>query len=115
MAELEILTPMPTFYSHCRHCMVMMETAGLNVNQQTLEDYPKEVQDDYFRLCRLVEDLRKHFGNLTIKVTDPTTIEGILKCIKYKTRTFPSFIVGGKKICGWHQKEALIEFIRNVT
>lgn len=110
---LEVITPMPTFYSHCLHCETMLKRCDINVNREVLASYPEHVQEDYFKLSDLVREAHNSFGGkLTIKVIDTMSIEGMAKCIKYWNMKYPLFVVNGKeKRVGWPTKEELKSLI----
>lgn len=110
---LEIITPMPTFFSHCPHCETMLKKADINVNEEIFSSYPKDLQEDYFKLCSLAGEVQKVYGEkLSIRVIDPMSIEGIFKCIKYWSTKFPLFVVNGEaRRTGWLDQEELKDFL----
>ncbi len=104
---------MPTFFSHCPHCETMLKKADVNVNEEIFSSYPRDVQEDYFKLSELTREVKKFYGErLSIKVIDPMSFEGIAKCIRYRTKKFPLFVVNGKeKMTGWLDIEELKDLV----
>lgn len=98
---------MITFYSHCKHCMMLFDEADLRVHQKTFQDYPPEWQEDYRRLGKLLEGLWRRFPQeLEIELVDPQTPLGLYKSLRYGVTQYPTFILGGKKkVAGWQEEE----------
>lgn len=112
MLKLLVVAPMVTYYSHCKHCMMLFDEVDLRVHQKTFQEYPPEWQEDYHRMGKLLEELfRKFPQQLEIELIDPQTPLGLYKSLRHGITKYPTFIVGGKiKVVGW-QIEELIEAI----
>jgi hypothetical protein len=50
----------------------------------------------------------RYRGRIQIKITDPQSLEGVWKAIRYRVRRYPTVIINGKdKFVGW--QEAAVE------
>lgn len=107
---LEVFTPVLTAYSHCQHCEVIFDQVDVasKKHQMDMDEYPEEVKRDYARICEwAVELAQRHQGRVIVKITDPASLEGLWKSIRYRVRKYPTFLIDGEeKVVGWH-KEAL--------
>lgn len=108
---LEVIAPVLTAYSHCQHCEVIFDRAEVAAkkHRMDLEEYPEDVKRDYARLCDWVAATAERYrGRLQIKITDPQSLEGIWKALRYRVRRYPTFILNGTdKFVGW--QEAAVE------
>lgn len=112
--KLLVVAPMVTFYSHCKHCMMVFKEADLRLNQKTFQEYPPEWQDDYRRMGQLLREIMNKFQGLEIELVDPQTPLGLYKSLRYAITKYPTFILEGKKkVVGW-QKEELIQAIETM-
>jgi hypothetical protein len=93
----------------CTSCELVLAGAGVGENPTTraLEEYPQEWQDDYRRLTDWVYDLADRYGDrLLIKVIDPQSPEGLLKSLRYRVRSYPTFVIEGKtRVVGWQREQ----------
>ncbi|MFQ6080394.1 MAG: hypothetical protein ACE5OW_01850 [Candidatus Bathyarchaeia archaeon] len=97
--KLEIVGLMPTFFSHCEHCMFLMRQCELPTISSQLEEYPKELADLYFKISQLTWNVRQDFGGeVSIEVIDTASALGLWKSVKYKLKRTPAFVVNGRKV-----------------
>jgi len=93
----------------CTSCELVLAEAGVGENPTTraFDEYPQEWQDDYRRLTEWVYDLAGRYGDrLLIKVIDPQSPEGLLKSLRYRVRSYPTFVIKGKtKVVGWQREQ----------
>ena len=74
-----------------KHCQVAVYSSQLN-------EYPKEVKEQYLAISELAQKLWKEFGEkLLIKVTDVASAAGVWKALRFGTRREPIFVANGKK------------------
>ena len=108
--RLEILSLVPTSYNQCSHCETLYGQSGIGVkvHEEILQEYPPDLLQDHVRLSFWVEELAARYGsNILIRVIDPQSGLGFLKCLRHRVRRYPTFIVNGRaKYSGW-DKEAL--------
>lgn len=114
--KLLVVAPMVTYYSHCKHCMMLFDEVDIRVHQKTFQEYPVEWQEDYHRLGKLLEELwRKFPQQLEIELVDPQTPLGLYKSIRHGVTKYPTFILNGKKkVVGW-QTEEIISAIESMV
>jgi hypothetical protein len=105
MIKLEILSLVPTSYSQCPHCERLFDESGiaLQVHDEIMQAYPPDLLNDHVRLSFWVEELADRYGtNIQIRVIDPQSGLGFYKCLRYRVRQYPTFIINGKeKYSGW--------------
>ena len=70
--------------------------------------------DDHQRLSTLITELVQRFRNhLIIHMIDPQSLHGIIKSLRYRVRTYPTFIVNGQaKVMGW-DPDLLVEILES--
>lgn len=107
---LEIVTRVLTTFDHCPHCEFLFDQAGLDEthHQREINEYPEDLKEEYLRLSTWIRELsRRYKDRLVIKVIDFQSVLGIYKSIRYRIRSYPSFIVAGNELyTGW-DKDAL--------
>lgn len=97
--KLEIIALMPTFFTHCTHCMTAMKLCELSPISSQLEEYPADVRELYFKVSNLVQNIWRDFGNkVSIQVIDKASMPGLWKVIRYRIKQTPVFIINGRKI-----------------
>jgi len=107
---LEIVTRALTTFDHCRHCEFLLDQAGLNEthHQREINEYPPDLKEEYLRLSTWIRELsRRYKDRLVIKVIDVQSVLGIYKSIRYRIRTYPTFIVAGNETYAGWDKDAL--------
>ena len=108
--RLEVIAPTFQGLGICSSCELVFSQAGMGEHpaERGLDEYPQEWQDEFHRLTDWVYDLAGQYGDqISIKVIDPQSIEGLAKSLRYRVRRYPSWIVNGKtRVAGW-DREAL--------
>jgi hypothetical protein len=113
--RLEVIAPMFQGLGICSACELVLSEAGVGQHpaKRAIEEYPQEWQDEVRRLTDWVYDLSGRYGEqISIKVIDPQSIEGLAKSLRYRVRQYPSWIVNGKtRVVGWDRQalEAALE------
>jgi hypothetical protein len=74
--------------------------------------YPPQILEEAGRLSAWLQELSAKCGKqLRIRVIDPQSPEGLYKSLRYWVRTYPTFIINGrKKYTGW-DPEALEQLV----
>ncbi|MGE5139935.1 MAG: hypothetical protein ACM3JD_10755 [Rudaea sp.] len=97
---VEVLAYAPTQFFHCQHCELIWQQAGAGarMHQEQLEtSLPSEMSAEYGELSAWVLDtVETYGGQVVFKIIDATSLEGMLKSVRYNARHYPAFIVDGK-------------------
>lgn len=105
--RLEVIAPTLAGLGVCSTCEIILAQAemGRSPAERALEEYPPEWQADLRRLSDWVYGLAAEYGaQIQIRVIDPQSPEGLVKCIRHRVRRYPTWIVGGKsRIAGWER------------
>ena len=117
---LEIVTKVITSFGQCRRCKILFDEAGFDqkVHQKEMDEYPADLKEEYTKLSDWIrESNRLYKHRLSIKLIDVQSPLGIYKSLRYRIRTYPTFIVEGKEnYAGWDksQLESLLDkYIKN--
>jgi hypothetical protein len=117
---LEIVTKVITSFGQCRRCKILFDEAGFDqkVHQKELDEYPADLKEEYTKLSDWIRELNGLYKHrLSIKLIDVQSPLGIYKSLRYRIRTYPTFIVEGKETyAGWDksQLEGLLDkYIKN--
>jgi hypothetical protein len=117
---LEIVTKVITSFGQCRRCKILFDEAGFDqkVHQKELDEYPADLKEEYTKLSDWIRELNGLYKHrLSIKLIDVQSPLGIYKSLRYRIRTYPTFIVEGKETyVGWDksQLESLLDkYIKN--
>lgn len=117
---LEIVTKVITSFGQCRRCKILFDEAGFDqkVHQKELDEYPADLKEEYTKLSDWIRELNGLYKHrLSIKLIDVQSPLGIYKSLRYRIRTYPTFIVEGKETyAGWDksQLESLLDkYIKN--
>lgn len=117
---LEIVTKVLTSWGQCRRCKVLFDQAGLDqkFRQGEMDEYPPDLIEEYTRLSDWIRELNRLYKHrLLIKLIDVQSPLGIYKSLRYRIRTYPTFVVEGKETyAGWDkgQLESLLDkYINN--
>ncbi len=117
---LEIVTKVITSFGQCRRCKILFDEAGFDqkVHQKEMDEYPADLKEEYTKLSDWIRELNRLYKHrLSIKVIDVQSPLGIYKSLRYRIRTYPTFIVEGKETyAGWDksQLEGLLDkYIKN--
>ena len=112
---LEIVTRVITSFGQCRRCKILFDEAGFDqkVHQKELDEYPADLKEEYTKLSDWIRELNGLYKHrLSIKLIDVQSPLGIYKSLRYRIRTYPTFIVEGKETyVGWDksQLESLLD------
>jgi hypothetical protein len=112
---LEIVTKVVTFFDHCRRCRILFDQVGLDqkIHQKEMDEYPPDLKEEYLKLSDWIRELNRLYKHrLLIKLIDVQSPLGIYKSLRYRIRTYPTFIVEGKETyTGWdkNQLESLLD------
>ena len=100
---IEIIAYAPTQFFHCQHCEFVFETAKVEGVKKFHDDavetsMPAEMMKEYKDLSDWVMGAVERYGGRVIfKVIDATSVEGLLKSVRYGIRKYPVVIVDGKE------------------
>jgi hypothetical protein len=87
--------------------------SGQDADHQ-LNQYPEELKEEYLRLSDWIRQLCDTYqNNILIKIIDAHTPLGLYKCVRYRFRRTPTFIVNGRqKYTGWDERrlEAILNW-----
>jgi hypothetical protein len=102
MAELsiKIIAPVLTDFFHCMHCEQLFHHSGIGrrMHQDVLDQYPEHVKQEAAHLSELVFDLAHRYGDrIRIWVIDPQSLPGFFHSLRYWVRSYPTFIINGRK------------------
>lgn len=117
---LEIVTKVLISWGQCRRCKILFDQAGLDqkFRQGEMDEYPPDLIEEYTRLSDWIRELNRLYKHrLLIKLIDVQSPLGIYKSLRYRIRTYPTFVVEGKETyTGWDkdQLESLLDkYINN--
>ncbi|OGP63539.1 MAG: hypothetical protein A2170_13395 [Deltaproteobacteria bacterium RBG_13_53_10] len=118
---IEIVTRMMTTLRSCRHCNILFDDAGLNqrVGEKDMEAYPSDLLEEGEKLSRWMAELKRLYRHrLVISLVDVRSFTGFYKSLRFRIRTYPTFIVEGKETyTGWDktQLERLLDRYVNAS
>ena len=117
---LEIVTKVISSFGQCRRCKILFDEAGFDqkFHQKEMDEYPADLKEEYTKLSDWIRELNGLYKHrLSIKLIDVQSPLGIYKSLRYRIRTYPTFIVEGKETyVGWDkgQLEGLLDkYIKN--
>ena len=108
--HIEVIAPVLEGYNLCNTCELLFNEAGLDSGpvERGVDEYPPDWVEDYQRLSAWLADLSTRYGGrILIKVIDPQSVEGFFKCLRYRVRRYPTFIIEGQpkhKVTGWDRE-----------
>ncbi len=106
---LEIVTRVITSFGQCRRCKILFDQAGFGqkFHQKEMDEYPQDLIEDYTKLSDWIRELNRLYKHrLSIKLIDAPSPIGIYKSLRYRIRTYPTFIVEGKETyAGWDKSQ----------
>lgn len=97
--QIDVFYPIPEGWGMCNPCELMMSQASIVQSPEArgLEEYPPELIEEFKGLSAVIYTLADRFqGQVTIKVWDPRSLQGLWKCIRYGVRRYPTFLLGGR-------------------
>jgi hypothetical protein len=107
---LEVISRTITTFGHCRHCEVLFGETGLGreIRQREMNDYPADLKDESDNLSRWLGELKRLYKHrLRIRLIDAQSFPGFYRCLRYRIRKLPAFIVEGKETYSGWDKEKL--------
>ena len=115
--QVEILTYAPTELRQCRHCELVWDQFAFNERvhaEQHESSLPADLQADNESIADWASAARARFGNrLTFRVTDAASVERFFKAVRYRSRTFPTFVVDGQERIAGFDRERLDTALRH--
>lgn len=112
---LEIVTNVMTSFGQCRRCNILFDQAGFNqkLRQKEMDEYPPDLKEELAKLSNWIRELNRLYKHrLSIKLIEAPSPLGVYKSLRYRIRTYPTFIVEGKETyAGWDkdQLEGLLD------
>ncbi len=100
---VEVIAYAPTQYFHCMHCEVVFNEAEVEGVKKFHDDalktsMPPEMMQEYRNLSDWVLKAVEHYGGKVVfKVIDATSMEGLLKSVRYGVRQYPAVVINGKE------------------
>jgi hypothetical protein len=118
--QLEIVTKVIAYFGQCRRCKILFDQVGFDkkLHQKEMDEYPADLKEEVTKLSDWILELNRLYKHrLSIKLIDVQSLLGIYKSLRYRIRTYPTFIVEGKETyAGWDksQLESLLDkYIQN--
>ena len=118
--QLEIVTKVIAYFDQCRRCKILFDQVGFDkkLHQKEMDEYPADLKEEVTKLSDWILELNRLYKHrLSIKLIDVQSLLGIYKSLRYRIRTYPTFIVEGKETyAGWDksQLESLLDkYIQN--
>jgi hypothetical protein len=108
--QIEVIAPVLEGYGLCNTCELLFNEAGLDSGpvERGIDEYPPDWVQDYQRLSSWLADLSARYGDrVLIKVIDPQSLAGFFKCLRYRVRRYPTFIIAGQpkhRVTGWDRQ-----------
>jgi hypothetical protein len=116
---LEIVTNVITTFDHCRRCNILFNETGIDktFHRKDMDEYPSDLKEELAKLSNWIRELNRLYKHrLLIKLIDAQSLPGILKSLRYRIRSYPTFIVEGKETyAGWdkiHLETLLDKYIQ---
>jgi hypothetical protein len=107
---LEIVSKVLCTIDPCRHCKILFDQAGLDhkLHQKEMNEYPPDVEEEYRRLSDWIRELKRLYKHrLLVKLIDIQSPLGMYKSLRYRIRTYPTFIVERRETYAGWDKEPL--------
>ena len=105
---LEIVTKAITFFDQCRRCKIIFDQTGLNEKlQKEMDEYPSDLKEESAKLSDWIRELNRLYKHrLSIRLIDVQTPLGLYKSLRYRIRTYPTFIVEKRDTyTGWDKRQ----------
>ncbi len=100
---VEVIAYAPTQFFHCQHCEFVFETTRVDGVKKFHDDalqssMPSEMMKEYQDLSDWIMDaVERYDGRVVFKVIDATSVEGLLKSVRYGVRKYPAVVLNGKE------------------
>jgi hypothetical protein len=106
---LEIVTKVLSSWGGCRRCKILFDQTGIEqeLHQKEMEEYPPDLKEDSIKLSGWIRELSRLYKHrLLIRLIDVQSPLGFYKSLRYRIRSYPTFIVEGKETyAGWDKDE----------
>jgi len=108
--QVEVIAPVLEGYGLCPTCELLLSEADLDGGpvERGVDEYPPDWVEDYQRLTGWLADLSARYGEcILIKVIDPQSLGGFFKCLRYRVRRYPTFMIGEqpkRRVTGWDRE-----------
>ena len=67
-------------------------------DEADLNEYPGDLKKDHLFLCGWISELvQKYKENIRIEIINVSSFRGFFKSIRYRTQTYPTFVVNRKE------------------
>jgi hypothetical protein len=96
--RLEFLALVPTIFSHCRHCMDLIQEIGLRVHSQQFDEYPEDTKEMLQRISELAEDVMRDFPGVDLRLIDLASPLGFLKGLRHGAGKGAVVLINGRKV-----------------
>ena len=99
---VEVIAYAPTQFFHCQHCEFVFETAQVEGVKKFHDDaletsMPPEMMQEYRDLSDwVIQAVERFGGRVVFKVIDATSVEGLLKSVRYGVRQYPAVVIDCK-------------------
>ncbi len=107
---VEIVAYAPTAYYHCSHCEVAWREMGASNrihDEQVRSSLPPDLTQDYQAVSDWVREVfRLYCDQVTVKVIDAASLEGVVKTLRHGLHHYPAILVNGRKHTGREALEA---------
>ncbi len=101
---VEVVAYAPTAFYHCMHCEVVWQETGFSRGvheEQVASGLPDDLLADYRSLSAWVQHLLQTYcDQVSIKVIDAASLEGLWKTVRHGLRRYPAVMVGGRAHTG---------------
>lgn len=98
--EVEVIAYAPTAYYHCSHCELAWNEMGFTteVHREQLESsLPADLFQEYRLLMQWVQEiLRRYCDQVSIRVIDAASPQGLWKSLRYRAHRYPAVIINGR-------------------
>lgn len=94
--QVDVIAPLPEGWGLCVTCEAFLAQAGVDKVPQdrSLDAFPPDWMEDYSKLSDVVLELSQKFGGeIVIRLFDPRSLQGMVKCIRHGVRRYPTFLV----------------------
>ena len=100
---VEVIAYAPTQFFHCQHCEFVFKTQEVEGVKKFHDDalqssMPPDMMKEYQDLSDwVINAVERYGGRVVFKVIDATSVEGLLKSVRYGVRNYPAVVIDGKE------------------
>jgi hypothetical protein len=98
--KVDVIAPLPEGWGLCVTCEAFLAQADLDKSPQdrSLEAFPPDWMEEFSKLSEVVLELSRKFGDeILIRLFDPRSVQGMVKCVRHGVRKYPAFLVQGQQ------------------